>query len=183
MSLRHAVLGLLADRPSSGYDLMGVFDQGLAYAWPAHQSQVYGELAKLTARGLADVADVGPRGRKEYSITDAGRAELRRWLATTAPERVVRYEPILRSFFLWTLSAPDREAYLATYRDEATRYVEQFRHLESSVRWDDTGPDRSSRLALGFARRIAEASASWATWALEQEGELTAADERTARGV
>ncbi|GAA3053757.1 hypothetical protein GCM10020000_39620 [Streptomyces olivoverticillatus] len=62
MSLRHAMLGLLADRPASGYDLMKRFETSLSNVWPATQSQVYGELGKLAKSGLLKVAAEGPRG-------------------------------------------------------------------------------------------------------------------------
>ncbi len=175
MSLRHAVLGLLADGSASGYDLLRLFRQtGVGYGVPAHQSQVYGELARLTTAGLAEVAQVGPRGRKEYSITDGGREELSTWLMSPAPERILRYEPLLRVFFLWTLDTGQLETYLSSYREDAERFVDEFRMLESTARWEDTGPDLGSRLALEFALRIAEASARWATWAMA-EAELAAA--------
>ena len=46
----------------------------MANVWPATQSQLYGELNKLADAGLIEVSDIGPRGRKEYRITEAGRA-------------------------------------------------------------------------------------------------------------
>src|SRR6188508_3579467 len=80
VSLRMAALGLLAREPASGYDLLRTFEQSMANVWPATQSQLYGELNKLAADGLIEVSDVGPRGRKEYQVTDAGRTELIRWV-------------------------------------------------------------------------------------------------------
>ena len=76
--------GGLAQRPASGYDLLKRFQKSMAHVWPATQSQLYGELGKLADAGLIKVSDVGPRGRKEYAITDAGRAELHRWM--TSPQ-------------------------------------------------------------------------------------------------
>ena len=75
-----AALGLLAQQPGSGYDLLKTFEKSMANVWPATQSQLYGELNKLADSGLIEVADIGPRGRKEYRITRAGRAELQRWM-------------------------------------------------------------------------------------------------------
>src|SRR6476620_5952588 len=80
MSLRMAALGLLARQPGSGYDLLREFEKSMANVWPATQSQLYGELNKLADTGLIEVTDIGPRGRKEYRITEAGRVELRRWV-------------------------------------------------------------------------------------------------------
>ncbi|MDT7765614.1 MAG: hypothetical protein QOC63_5034, partial [Mycobacterium sp.] len=47
MSLRIAALGLLAQEPGSGYDLLKLFEKSMANVWPAKQSQLYGELYKL----------------------------------------------------------------------------------------------------------------------------------------
>ena len=80
MSLRFAALGLLAQHPGSGYDLLKRFQLSVGNVWSATQSQLYGELNKLADAALIEVSDTGPRGRKEYRITVAGRAELVRWI-------------------------------------------------------------------------------------------------------
>src|ERR1700674_1502244 len=90
MSLRHALLGLLVEGPASGYDLLKVFDSSLVFVWPATQSQLYGELNRLADDGLIAVSHQGPRGRKDYTITDQGRAELEHWILDVEPDRVRR---------------------------------------------------------------------------------------------
>src|SRR5205085_528765 len=100
MSLRHAALGLLARAPASGYDLLKVFEASMANVWPATQSQLYGELNKLADAGLIAASDVGPRGRKEYAITAAGRAELQRWLTSPQDDPAFRSVRLLRVFLL-----------------------------------------------------------------------------------
>ena len=54
MSLRHAVLGALADEPRNGYALVKHFGQSLGYAWSASHSQIYPELARLRDDGLIE---------------------------------------------------------------------------------------------------------------------------------
>lgn len=49
VSLRYAALGLLAQQPGSGYDLLKRFEISMANVWPATQSQLYGELNKLAS--------------------------------------------------------------------------------------------------------------------------------------
>src|SRR3989442_4878562 len=88
-----AALGLLAHEPGSGYDLLKRFEKSMANVWPATQSQLYGELNKLAGAGFIEVSDIGPRGRKEYRITEARRAELRRWVANPDDEPAVRSAP------------------------------------------------------------------------------------------
>lgn len=110
MSLRHAVLGLLARRPSTGYELTRTFDRSLRTSWHASHSQIYPELAKLEAAGLVEVVGHGARRSKTYGITPAGRAELRRWLVEATPDRSQRNESGLRLFLTPLLEPADRQA-------------------------------------------------------------------------
>src|ERR1700730_3233907 len=100
MSLGRALFDMRVDRTASGYELLKLFDTSLAHVWPASQSQVYGELAKLADTGLGAVVAQGTPGRTDYALTDAGMAELRRWLAETPPDQPARSEVQLRVFFL-----------------------------------------------------------------------------------
>ena len=70
MSLRHALLGALADRPRTGYGLLKHFEQSLAYAWPASHSQIYPELARLRDEGLIEQTASGARGSRTSAGSD-----------------------------------------------------------------------------------------------------------------
>ena len=50
MKLRHAILGLLAGEPLSGYDISRAFASSVVYFWHADQSQVYRTIDRLEAR-------------------------------------------------------------------------------------------------------------------------------------
>lgn len=110
MSLRHAVLGLLERRPSTGYELTRTFDTSLRASWHARHSQIYPELATLESAGLVEVVGRGPRRSKTYGITAAGRTELRRWLVEEEPDRSQRSESGLRLFLTPLLDPRDRTA-------------------------------------------------------------------------
>ncbi|MEU6849370.1 PadR family transcriptional regulator [Actinacidiphila alni] len=168
MSLRHAVLGLLAERPASGYDLMKRFESSLSNVWPATQSQVYGELGKLATAGLLTVAAEGPRGRKEYAITEEGRAELHHWLIETEPERFRRSEVLLRVFFLGSVSRFEAHTYLELEAARSDRFHEALKDLEGSVDWGDDQMSVYGRLALEYGLRQTAMQAEWARWAARQ---------------
>lgn len=113
MSLQHAVLGLLSVAPSSGYELAKHFEQTLPRIWFAQNPQLYPVLARLTADGKIEVTERGARNRNTYALTDAGRAELRRWLVEQEPDRTMRSEVYLRAFLLsLTLRTDDALAVL-----------------------------------------------------------------------
>ena len=93
-TLAHGLLGLLAAREMTGYELTQAFDVSLGHVWSASHSQIYPELAKLQTAGLIRHTESGPRGSKRYSITDEGRAEVRRWLRQPPqPGAVLRRQP------------------------------------------------------------------------------------------
>ena len=135
MSLRHAVLGLLARRPSTGYELTQTFDRSLRTSWHASHSQIYPELARLEAADLVEVVGHGARRSKTYAITAAGRAELRRWLVESEPDRSQRSESGLRLFLAPLLDPTDMQVLYE--RDLA--YVERELAALEEVRTDSQG--------------------------------------------
>src|SRR5918993_922045 len=74
MSLPHALLGLLAVRPRSGYELTKAFEGDLGrYAWQAGHTSIYPELGRLAEQGLVEVTHEGARGSRTYAVTEGGR--------------------------------------------------------------------------------------------------------------
>jgi DNA-binding PadR family transcriptional regulator len=169
MSLRHAVLGLLSEGPASGYDLLKLFDVSLSNVWPATQSQLYTELGRLADAGLVDVAAEGPRGRKEYAITEAGQAELRRWITEVEPTRVLRSDMLLRVFFLAQVSPEQARDYL---RHQAALAAEHLERLEAIRQVVGDGSDHLAvygGIALEYGLRLTKVQREWAEWA---EGQI-----------
>jgi len=112
MSLRHAVLGLLAVEPATGYELAQRFDKSLAHAWHASHSQIYPELSRLDEEGMVEVVGEGPRRSRTWALTDRGRDELRRFMTETEPSRAQRNETALRWFLVSLLEPADRRTVL-----------------------------------------------------------------------
>ncbi|MBO7932033.1 PadR family transcriptional regulator [Burkholderia pseudomallei] len=83
MSLPHALLTALAERPGSGSELASRFDRSIGYFWQATHQQIYRELASLEETGwIESLPAESGRGRKRaYRILPAGKKELRRWIA------------------------------------------------------------------------------------------------------
>ncbi|SEH01784.1 DNA-binding transcriptional regulator, PadR family [Nonomuraea solani] len=168
MSLRHAVLGLLAEGPASGYDLMKTFDVSLSNVWPATQSQLYAELGKLAEAGFVDVATQGPRGRKEYALTGEGLAELRHWLTAVEPARTTRSDMLLRVFFLARISPEEAREFLRHQAELAAGQVERLEGIRAFV---ESGTDDLSvygRIALEYGLRLGRMQQEWAEWAESQ---------------
>ncbi|ONI72758.1 PadR family transcriptional regulator [Actinosynnema sp. ALI-1.44] len=165
MSLRHAVLGMLTSGPASGYDLLKRFEGSIANVWSATQSQIYGELARMADEALVEVVAEGPRGRKEYAITDQGREELQHWMTEVDPEPPRRSAMLLRVFFLNLLPPDQGVAYLRRQADLAAHQHAALTKIADEVR-DEVGDEAFyGRIALEWGLRASTLIQEWADWA------------------
>ncbi len=85
MSVRYAILGLLAKKPSHGYELRASFESvvGGDANWEVKPAQVYTTLERLEEAGLversSDLGEGDEPARRVYALTAAGRTELNHW--------------------------------------------------------------------------------------------------------
>jgi PadR family transcriptional regulator AphA len=167
MALRYALLGALADQPRTGYELLKHFQQSLAYAWPASHSQIYPELARLLEDGLIEQTDAGARNSKTYAVTEAGIDQLRAWLRETEPDRRVRSDAALRTFFLWLLEPDEAREQLEGERAYWQGVLEEFLRIKA----EPTGHNkkaRTFRIALEGGIQTVEARLAWLDDALAE---------------
>ena len=164
VSLRIAALGLLAQEPGSGYDLLKHFEKSMANVWPATQSQLYGELNKLADAELIEVSAIGPRGRKEYRITEAGRTELRRWVANPGDDPKFRSAELLRVFLLGEIPRKQAREHMVTVAQHADAEVKRLEELSNSIDWGDDEGSFYGRAALEYGLRLYAMEADWARW-------------------
>ena len=168
VSLRHGLLDLLAGEPMSGYDLSRYFAASMGNVWPAQHSQIYPELAKLSAEGLIAQTGEGPRGRKVYKTTPEGIEALRTWMREDEPDYSVRYEALLRIFCLWVLPPDEALTHLARDRAEHVRHLEQIEGALATKDWAEDPTTRAARLTIEFGRRFYAMQIEWIDWAAEQ---------------
>lgn len=104
MSLPHAVLTALIERPCSGSELAERFDRSIGFFWSATHQQIYRELARLESAGLiVSLPEESTRGRKRaYQILPAGRDELERWIGEEQMPSLLRDDMMVR---LWAEAA------------------------------------------------------------------------------
>ncbi len=84
MPLPHAILVSLCEQSGSGYELAHRFDRSIGYFWSATHQQIYRTLRAMEDDGWVSATVVVQRGRPDkrvYTVSDAGRAELARWIA------------------------------------------------------------------------------------------------------
>ncbi|MCJ8170427.1 PadR family transcriptional regulator [Atopomonas sediminilitoris] len=178
MSLRHAILTLLATEPGSGYDIVQHFKQSLGYFWNAKHQQVYQELRRLSEDGwLACQLDAqsDKPDRKVYSLTRAGLAELQRWQAEPAAPNKIN-DALLVKLYGGALAEPDNlvgelERHRLTHADTLTR----LQAIEQQYRALSAAEQAQQRLPYLTLRRGILGEQAWLAWADEVLAELKGA--------
>jgi DNA-binding PadR family transcriptional regulator len=97
----YAILGLLAIKPWTTYELAKQMEASLRNFWPRAERKLYEEPRKLVAHQLATVQQetVGKRPRSVYRITPAGRRALRAWLDEPGGLASLEFEALIKIFF------------------------------------------------------------------------------------
>ena len=102
MSLRFALLGLLAVEPASGYDLKRAINRSTYFIWNATGPQIYNTLHKLREEGCItsrSLAQDGKPDKQIHTITASGQARLEDFMSEPIHASVTRDEVLLRIFF------------------------------------------------------------------------------------
>ena len=83
----YVVLGMVSLGARSGYEIKRDVERSIRFFWTISQAQIYPSLERLEREGLISGREIptGRRRRRVFEITEAGRAQLRAWLADTEP--------------------------------------------------------------------------------------------------
>ena len=173
------VLGMVAARPRSGYEIKQLIDDSARFFWAASYGQIYPELKRLEEAGLITGADAsqGARRRTVYRPTANGRRAAREWIAREPETFELRDEGLLKLFFAGSIE-PARTAEVARERAaEAAQTAAELRSLEEEIErkmaeGPEFSPDAGSLTVLRYGIEMNEWTAAWFERAAERlEGE------------
>jgi PadR family transcriptional regulator AphA len=169
----HAILGLLALRSWTTYELAKQVQRSLGWFWPRAERKLYDEPKRLVAGGLARSTQesTGARPRTIYAITARGRKALRRWLGEPPAPPSLEFEGLVKVFFADGGTLEQLRKTLTTIAETADARVAELdakfaEHAAGTVPF----PDRLSinTVALRFQHDHERLIGDWARWALEQ---------------
>ena len=181
MPLSHAILGFLECQPMSGYDLKKYFNQSVAHFWSSTQSHIYKALETLEKEGLVEskvIPQEGKPNRKEYHITDAGRAELHRWVVTPLPLAITREAWLIQIFFSHVSSNEEIVALLQARAKDIRASLEAFHtevHSSLEENGEHGGMERMRQLwqmTADYGAAYYESELAWIETAIERARKL-----------
>jgi DNA-binding PadR family transcriptional regulator len=168
----YAILGLLAIRSWTTYELAQQMRRSLRHFWPRAESRIYEEPKRLVAEGLARASSefTGQRPRTVYSITPKGRRRLARWLEKPGAAPVLEFEGLLK---VWLSENATKTAALANIAAMRTWAAERERENVGFAREILTGsgpfPERVAQIVVvgKFLTDFADMVGAWADWAVD----------------
>jgi PadR family transcriptional regulator, regulatory protein AphA len=166
----YALLGLLASRPWTTYELAKQMERSLRRFWPRAESNLYGAAKSLVQHGLANSEEqrVGGRRRVTYSITAKGRRALAQWVTEPGAGPVVEFEALVKIFFAEHGTRDDLLAQLAVVTAWADDVDRTGRQIARDY-LDNAGPfsERLPMITLAYKYVMDQAATTrrWAQWA------------------
>jgi DNA-binding PadR family transcriptional regulator len=182
----YAVLGLLALRDWTTYELAKQMQRSLHWFWPRAERKLYEEPKRLVADGLATASAeaTGKRPRTVYSITPAGRSALADWLDEPSASRSTEFEALVKVFFADAGSADQLRTTLdRILADTGERLADLADVVESGIT-SPQFPERAPLQALCLKGLFEQelSTLQWARWARAEVDGWTSVDAAGAEG-
>lgn len=181
----YAVLGLLAVKPWTTYELARQSERSLRFFFPRAERAVYSEAKRLVLLGWArsKKETTGRRASTVYRITAAGRRALSQWLGEPSTPTRVESEAALKMF----LADRDHPAELRSLvHGIRTDAIEALEVLGAQATAPQPFPERmpTNVLSMRLVADVQAALLAWSEWAagavaVLEEGDESAIDRQT----
>lgn len=170
VSFRYFVLGLLAQKPMSGYDIKRVLKSLSWLIGDPSFGSLYPALHTLLEDELVQVDDVyshqGKPPRKIYSITKEGKQVLNEWMNQPANSSAPLRAFVMRLILADNFSPASLVAHLQQRRAQVAAHQTT---LEQQIVWaSDENTDLKLRLVLDYGLALAAAELAWLDSALSR---------------
>ena len=125
----------------SGWDLANLVEETAGNFWHVTSSQIYRELRTLEENGLVKAGEPGQRSKRLYTITKAGEAVFKEWVAREPGDYIGRVPLLLTVWFGDHVPEDDLDWYLRLHRQKHEKRHQFFQGV-----YDDL-PDKSLPVA------------------------------------
>lgn len=155
---RYAILGILMDSPSTGYDIKSLMGRSTRYFWRESDSTIYPMLKILAKEGkvLSEIVYVGKKKKEVYSITVLGEQEFKEWFKSPTSEETPRNEFLLKLFF--STDENDRHFLFQERLEKLEKIYDEYKQIEERVKNMNDSP---RLIALRYGLALIESEMKW----------------------
>lgn len=158
MGLKEGLLCLLVKGDAHGYQLKADLETTTGDTWQINIGQVYTTLQRLERDGLVESTQSNGDGRVVYTVTDLGRATMRKWLATPVDLAASgRDEISLKVLMAMVSGVIDPRRVVERQRGSTMTLLQDYTTLKA----DDSNGDLAWQLYLDRLILSAEAELRW----------------------
>ena len=181
MSLPHAILTSLLEKPCTGAELARRFDKSLGFFWQATHQQIYRELGKMERDGLIEAHGLPTsRGQqRHFEVLSDGRDELARWCAQEGEMRPIRDSLLVRMRAAAVLGSVQGTADVTGVAAEMRRHLllhgqmlERYEAIEKQDFQADQSRSTAEELQLAVVRAGIAYEKSWLAWCRQSLADL-----------
>lgn len=159
---RYAILGILLDSPSTGYEIKSLMSRSTVYFWRESDSTIYPMLRILAQEGKAvsETVYIGKKKKEVFSITEKGRVEFQAWFESPTSEETPRNEFLLKLFF-----ARDQKEMIRLLQErleKVTKIQKEYKRIEERLEGLPDAPLKAIRLkALRYGLTLLKSEIKW----------------------
>jgi DNA-binding PadR family transcriptional regulator len=163
------ILGLLCHESLTGYEIKKRMDTTFKFFWSASYGSIYPTLNSLVNADMVTKLETTENGRKKviYTITGAGKAYLKKWLALPVTKDELRYETLLKIFFGGEIGSAITLEHIENFETRiknALPYLQGAVHELTNIQ-DEDEDHKYFLLTAMFGKRIYEAYLEWCEYA------------------
>jgi DNA-binding PadR family transcriptional regulator len=177
MSVKYGILAVLDRHSMHGYDLRRELEIELGPEWAVNYGQIYSTLERLVRDGLVvqseTVSSSEAPDRKLYTVTPAGRSELRQWFLTPVTGVASGRDELYAKVVLGLRSDVDVEQVIQAQRREELRRIGSLTKLKDTL---DPDLELPAVLELDLAILKTESVIKWLDMADARIRKVSASD-------
>jgi len=160
-----ALLGLLADRAMSGYEIQKIINNSIGFFWQESFGQIYPNLKKMEEKGWAGSVQIEQEGRpdkKVFKITKSGREELAAWLKRPPEKFPLRLEILLKLFFGNHAKPEISIQHLESELSNEVKMLEVYKNIKKEIgKCSHESQNLYSLITLDYGIGLAEHNIAW----------------------
>jgi DNA-binding PadR family transcriptional regulator len=102
MNIQHVILGFLAEKPMSGYDIKQMMENSVSYFFDASFGAIYPALKRMEKEGYIEkeiIQQEGKPNKNLFVITESGKEEFLKYMESPLNPTLIRSDILIRIFF------------------------------------------------------------------------------------
>lgn len=150
------VLGILVDKPATGYEIKNQFSTIFSNFYNASFGSVYPILHKLDKEGKVSfevVSQLGKPNKKVYSITTKGKKAFESYLQQPVESKKIKWDFMVRLFYSSQLDEQKRSALITSEINTRTDEIKELEALKLKLSRKQVDPYKLFCLDIGIQQK------------------------------